>query len=160
MTSAISIPYSVEDAATLIYCNSTMPTATAAYFPNVTHWMDGNGAMINYDTFHGEHSHPHIQHNPGHLIDGEIPVAIIDQMQHAQGQLEAEMNQQLNFYHGPEGSPSGSPGGHHHVFYPEALNPIVHAELSAGVCPPFQNHKPASKGKLRSLAISTLKLHS
>lgn len=138
MTSAMSIPYSIDDAR-LIYCNSSVPTTSAGFFPNVTHWMEGNAVMADYESFPGEHQHPHIQHNPGHMIDGEIPVVIMDQMQQVQSHLEPiDQMQQVQGHLEPEMNPPLS-------FYPEMS--IIPTDMAPPtVCHQFQQ-SPKAKSK-------------
>ena len=129
------MPYSIEDAARLIY---TVPATPAGFFPNAPHWVDETVAMTEYSAFQAEH--PHIQH--GGMIEGgemqhgsmigEVPVLIMDQMRVPvqNGHLD-NAPAPLAFYH-PEGSPSASP----EVFY------NVPAEMTATSVPQF-HHKPA-----------------
>lgn len=130
LTSGISHPY---DNSSVIYSN--VPNMSSNYFLDTAHphWMNGNAAPNHFDTF---------PHSPGHMFEGEIPVAIIDQLQRGGGHVEMEMTPQLNFYPSPSGSPERHPVFFHDM--PVMAPTLVPSELTASPpCPPYSAHKPA-----------------
>jgi len=98
--------YSTVNSGELVYTN--VPVSGAEYYPgapppSMHTWGEREGHLPSFDTSfvsHGEPSHMHHPPPPPQMMEGEVPINIIEQ---PSIQMDPDMMVNINFY--PDGSP-------------------------------------------------------